>query len=101
VIPEKTAPTMKKPERPSFSTVSLNCVDSGTGRKYRTITTITAKTARVRNWRERYAAAPSCTAPAISFMLSVPSLAARTSRARTQATPKAATATRPTMATRV
>ncbi|CAB4963331.1 unannotated protein [freshwater metagenome] len=54
--------------------------------------TIAAKIARVLNWRVRYADAPSWIAPAISFILGVPSLAARTSRTRTAATPRAASA---------
>ncbi|CAB5001542.1 unannotated protein [freshwater metagenome] len=54
--------------------------------------TIAAKMARVLNWRVRYAEAPSWIAPAISFIRSVPSLAERTSRTRTAATPRAASA---------
>ncbi|MFN8168331.1 MAG: hypothetical protein U0S36_06075 [Candidatus Nanopelagicales bacterium] len=95
MIAENTAPTRKKIERPTRSAVV------SAGRMNSRTNTRTAKIDSVRNWRERYAAAPSCTAAAISFMFSVPSLAARTSRASTQATPSAAMATSATTYTRV
>ena len=76
-MPENTAPTTKKIERPIFGP-DQNSSIPGTGRKRSAMTAITAKTARVRNWRLRYAAAPSWTAPAISCIFSVPSLAAST-----------------------
>ena len=62
---------------------------------------ITTNTARVRNWRRRYAAAPSCTASEISCIFCVPLLAASTSRTSTQATPSAHSATTPTTITQV
>ena len=69
------------------------------GSRNSTKKTITAKTARVLNCRLRYADAPSWTAPAISFIFSVPSSAARTSRTRTAATPRAASPMTATMTT--
>ena len=45
--------------------------------------TMTEKTASVRNCRFRYAAAPSCTALAISCIFGVPSSARSTSFTRT------------------
>jgi len=62
--------------------------------------TTTTNSARVRNCRLRYADAPSWTASAICFMLSVPSGAARTWRLSTTATTRdraPTTAITPTM----
>ena len=71
------------------------------GSRNSTKNTTTAKTERVLNCRLRYAEAPSWTAAAISFILSVPSSAARTSRARMAATTRAASAMTATMTTSV
>ena len=49
------------------------------GSKNRTKKTKTTKTLKVLNCLFKYAVAPSCTAAAIFFILSVPSPAARTS----------------------
>ena len=59
------------------------------------------KTPSVLNCLRRYAAAPSCTALAISCIFAVPWLAARTSRTSTPATARAASATTATITTHV
>ncbi len=61
--------------------------------------TITTKTLNVRNWRPRYAAAPSWTAPEISCILGVPAAAASTPARRTKEMIKATIATTPTAMT--
>ncbi|CPU68049.1 Uncharacterised protein [Mycobacteroides abscessus] len=48
------------------------------GSRNRRPKTIAANSASVRNWRLRYAPAPSCTAWAMSCIFAVPSSAART-----------------------
>jgi hypothetical protein len=63
--------------------------------------TTTANTPSVRNCRARYALAPSWTASAIFFMLSVPSPAASTWRTRIPATTSAARATAAMTATMI
>ena len=61
----------------------------------------TTKTPRVRNWRRRYAAAPSWTASAISCILAVPCPAARTCLTSQPAIASASTAITATIATQV
>ncbi len=61
----------------------------------------TTKTPMVRNWRRRYAAAPSWTAREISCIFAVPWLAASTSRTSRPATPSASRATTATTMTQV
>ena len=93
VMPEKTAPTKKNNERPMRSAwVSA-------GRRNSKKKTRTAKIAKVRNWRFKYAEAPSWIANAIFFMLSVPSSAANTWRTKSAATPSAANAIKATITT--
>ena len=62
---------------------------------------MTAKIDSVRNCRLRYAEAPSCTAAAMLFILSVPSLADSTWRTNTPATTSAAMAISATTITTV
>src|SRR5450830_610331 len=85
MLAEKPAPRRKNSERPTRIPVSPG------SRKSRPKTTA-ANTARVRNCRDRYAAAPSCTAFAMSCMPGVPSPAARTWRRSANATTRDATA---------
>jgi hypothetical protein len=80
---ENSAPTRKKIGRPT-RTALLSAGSRNSRRKTRT-----AKTASVLNWRDRYAAAPSWTALAISIIFGVPCPAASTSRANTAAKPSA------------
>ncbi len=79
----KTAPMMNATERPNLIENSECTAFSGAGRmKNRMTVSSPRNTASVRNWRERYAFAPSWIARAISFIFSVPSGAASTSRTR-------------------
>ncbi len=82
-------------ERPIRSAVS------SAGSRSRPKNATAAKMPRVRNCRVRYAEAPSCTALAMVFMLSVPSPAASTWDLNTKAITSATSAMRPTMITRV
>jgi hypothetical protein len=77
---ENKAPTTKKADRPIFSDVV------SAGSRNNKPKTRTAKMARVRNWRFKYADAPSWIATAISFIESVPSLALRTCLTNASAT---------------
>ena len=61
----------------------------------------TANTLRVRNWRPRYALAPSWTPRAIACIFGVPSFAASTSRRKIMAITSAIKAMTPTTATNV
>ena len=95
VSPENRAPTRKNNERPQRTP------SPSAGSTSRTKKMITTNTPRVRNWRRRYAAAPSCTASEISCIFCVPLLAASTSRTSRPATPSAHSATTPTTITQV
>jgi hypothetical protein len=94
MVAENTAPMTKKIDRPTRSPMSPGSANSSTN-------TTTTKMPSVRNWRLRYAAAPSWTARPMSCILEVPSPAASTSRSSTKPMASAAsatTATTPTMA---
>ena len=93
IVAENTAPMMKKMERPMRSPMS-----SAGSAKSRTNTTMT-NTPSVRNWRLRYATAPSWTARPISCIFGVPSSAARTSLRRMKPMARAARATTATTPT--
>ena len=80
---ENSAPTRKNTGRPTRTAV----VSDGSRNSSRN--TSTAKAAKVRNCRERYAAAPSWTALEISIIFGVPWPAARTSLANRAAKPRA------------
>jgi hypothetical protein len=74
---------MKASDRPNLIENSECDAFSGAGRmKKSRIVRSARKMPSVRNCRERYALAPSWIARAISFIFSVPSGAARTSRTR-------------------
>jgi hypothetical protein len=75
---ENSAPTRKKIARPT----RVSQPPSATGSTRSSRNTITAKTPSVRNCLRRYAAAPSCTACAISRIVGVPWPAAMTARTR-------------------
>ncbi len=66
MIAEKQAPTRKKMDRP------IRSLEESAGSAKSTKKARTAKPLRVLNCRARYAAAPSCTACAISCIRSVP-----------------------------
>ncbi len=83
---ENPAPNRKNTERPVRTPVLPGSTSSS-----RQMTA--AKTASVRNWRRRYAAAPSCTARAISIMFGVPWPSRSTSRANNPAKPRATSET--------
>jgi hypothetical protein len=85
---EKTAPTTKNTDRPTCTAVP----PSFTGSRNSRTTAITTNTASVLNWRYRYAVAPSCTAPAISCIFSVPRPAVSTDLTRAAAKPNATSA---------
>ena len=95
VTAENSAPTRKKMLRPQ-RTLAPSAGSTSSTKKM-----MTTKTPRVLNCRRRYAAAPSCTARAISCIRWVPWLAASTSRTSTPATPRASSATTATMMTQV
>ncbi len=78
MLAEKTAPTMKKIERPMRMSMSPGNAKSSAK-------TRTTKMLRVRNCRFRYADAPSWTARPMVCMRVVPSGAASTSRRKTLA----------------
>ena len=80
------APRRNAIDRPNRMLSALCSAFFGTGSTKKSTTARTARnTASVRYWRLRYAFAPSWIARAISFIFSVPSGAASTSRTRYQA----------------
>ena len=95
VRPENRAPTRKNNDRPK-RTPSPSAGSTSSTKKI-----TTTKTPIVRNWRCRYAAAPSWTAAEISCIFGEPWLAASTSRTSSPATPSAQSATTPTTITQV
>src|SRR5580700_2133746 len=95
VSAENSAPTRKKMLRPHITPLPAEGSTSSTKKM------TTTNTPRVLNWRRRYAAAPSCTARAISCIFWVPWPAASTSRTSTPAVPRASTPTTATMTTQV
>ena len=95
VTAENNAPTRKKILRP-HCTLAPSAGSTSSTKKM-----MTTNTPRVLNCRRRYAAAPSCTALAISCIRWVPWLAASTSRTSAPATPRASSATTATMMTQV
>src|SRR5580704_9690638 len=96
VSPENKAPTRKKMLRPHITPAPPAWGSTSSTKKM-----TTTNTPRVLNWRRRYAAAPSCTARAISCIFWVPWPAASTSRTSTPAVPRASTPTTATMTTQV
>ena len=83
VMALNAAPRRKAIERPNRSANSLWAASSGTGSAKNSRTVMIAmNTATVRNWRLRYAFAPTWIAVAISRIFGDPSGAARTSRTR-------------------
>src|SRR6476619_3540068 len=83
---DASAPSRNAIDRPNRMLIALCSAFLGTGSTKKSTTASTArKTASVRYWRFRYAFAPSWIARAISFLFSVPSGAASTSRTRYQA----------------
>ena len=74
---EKTAPMMKNSDRP------IRSPQPSAGSKNSSTNTITPKIASVLHCRLRYAAAPSCTALAMSCIFVVPWPAASTSLSST------------------
>ena len=94
IVAENSAPTRKKIDRPMLSPM----LAAGSAKS--STKTIATKTARVLNWRLRYAVAPSWTARPMSCIFGVPASAASTSRRSTKPMARAAratTATTPTM----
>ncbi len=85
---EQKAPSRKNSERPMRTPASP-------GRRNSRPNTTAANTIRVRNWRFRYAAAPSWIALAISLILEVPSRALSTCCRNVHDNNKAAAATTP------
>jgi hypothetical protein len=76
---EKPAPRRNAIDRPTRMKVSPCTASSATGNAKNSATaSTTMKTPTVRNWRFRYARAPTWIARAISLIFSVPSGAART-----------------------
>ena len=70
--PENAAPTRNATERAPRSSIPSAPEAPWAGSSRSSTKAMAAKTPRVRSWRRRYAAAPSWTAPATSFMASVP-----------------------------
>ena len=95
VSPENTAPTRKKMLRPQRTS------ELSAGSRSRIQKIMKTKTPSVLNCLRRYAAAPSCTALAISCIFAVPWLAARTSRTSQPATARADRAMTATITTQV
>ena len=77
--PENAAPTRNATERAARSSIPSAPAAPCVGSSRSSTKAITAKTARVRSCRRRYAAAPSWTAPATAFIASVPVPARSTS----------------------
>src|SRR5699024_7811308 len=77
--PENAAPARNATERAPRSSIPSVPVAPWVGSSRSSTKAIAANTPRVRSWRRRYAAAPSWTAPATSFIASVPVRARSTS----------------------